>query len=133
MNVAIASFVTGMRRRAGNWFAAADRLLLPPRCAFCHADFLPAHDDALLCADCERDLVPLLGPTCRQCGATVPLPQPPGSTACPVCAEHHWYFDTVIPLGRYRESLRAAVLRTKLAAEEPLARALGRLLFMKQK
>ena len=121
-------FLESVRRRARNFFAASERLLLPPRCAYCDEDFFPT--GALhLCGQCRASLASPLGRVCRRCSAAIPASQPAESTDCVQCSAEPWHLDQVISLGHYHGDLRAAVLRAKLAHEEALARTLGMLLF----
>ena len=79
-----------------------------------------------MCDACRRKLVDAK-PACPRCGG--PLPGT-GDTllACPNCARRPARFDAVVRLGRYEQTLRDAVLRTKHREEEPLMVALSRLL-----
>jgi ComF family protein len=65
---------------------------------------------------------------CRQCAARIPFAPDPDAPGCPTCLGQRWHFETAVALGRYENVFRRAVLRTKLPAEEPLTRTLGRLL-----
>ncbi len=124
--------VRGIRHRTGRFFNAAERLLLPPRCTFCNLDFYPA-DELYLCGDCRKILISPLGNICRRCAAVVPISHPFASSDCIHCSAHPWHLKKVVALGHYHDDLRAAVLRTKLVAEEPLTRTLGHLLFSERR
>lgn len=104
---------------------AATNLLLPPRCARCHEDVTTSHPIAL-CDDCQ-DLLTSSDSYCRQCGVTR-LRDSQGVTSCPRCRAAKFRFDSVIPLGPYREALRDAILEMKRPAGESLAVAVARLL-----
>jgi len=52
---------------------------------------------------------------------------------CVGCRGRRFHFDTVVPLGVYRDQLRSAVLKMKRPSGEPLACALGQLLVLRRK
>lgn len=99
-------------------------LLLPPHCLDCQASIERPGDAIFLCADCRRILAPEAPPQCTKCGAALAL----SALDCPWCRWHKLQFDTVIPLGRYRDRLRSVVLRVKRPQAEPLSRSMGRLM-----
>ncbi len=103
---------------------AAD-LLLPPQCARCNVD-LPVSRPILLCADCQSRLA---GDAifCHRCGITR-MGDGGGKTVCAHCREAKFRFDSVIPLGPYREALRDAILWMKRPSGECLAAAISQLL-----
>jgi ComF family protein len=108
--------------------AAGLDLVFPPRCTFCDGDLADKAGAATagFCRDCEQDLTEPLGPSCARCAARVPAGAPYHD--CAHCRDPRRRFERTVALGRYRNELRDAVLRTKRAWGEPLAMALGRLL-----
>jgi ComF family protein len=101
-------------------------LLYPPACALCSESLAVATGGPELCSDCRAAVVDGR-PACPRCGT--PLPMADGTPlACASCRVRKSRLDAVVRLGRYEEMLRDAVLRTKHLHEEPLMRALGRLL-----
>lgn len=100
-------------------------LIFPPSCTACREPLDSEAGDVLLCEECRRQLVDLR-PACSKCGSMLP-----GGLAgsCPTCAARSLRFHEVVRLGEYDGMLRHAVLRTKHASEQPLAIALGELLF----
>jgi ComF family protein len=119
----------GMGRRCrallGHLDRAAKDLLLPPQCARCHCDLTTSQPIAL-CDDCQNVLTGS-DSYCRQCG-TNRLRYSWDVTSCPRCQAAKFRFDSVIPLGRYREDLRDAILEMKRPAGESLSAAVARLL-----
>lgn len=103
----------------------AGDLLLPPRCARCNVD-LPGSGQILLCGDCQSRLG---GDSlfCRRCGVTC-LGYSGDELACARCREAKFRFDSVIPLGPYRDALRDAILWMKHPSGECLSTAIAQLL-----
>ena len=116
-------WVHHFRRSAVGLARAGLGLLFPPRCGSCDADLAEIEDDLLLCADCRLLLGPKIWPCCPACGAAG---QPEGD--CPWCRKAPLKFDSVIPLGGYREGLNHVVLRMKRPTHDGLSMAMGRLL-----
>ena len=119
------------RRRAAGFVAGGLNLLFPPRCACCNADLSQRHDGLHLCADCRRQLGPVAWPCCRRCGAAGAADHDPPER-CLLCRDTPLRFDTVIPLGAYRDQLRDVVLRMKRNSHESLSAAMGRLLTLRR-
>lgn len=119
----------GLVRRCSAMLERLDRaatdLLLPPQCARCHAD-LPTSHPIALCGVCQ-DLLTNSDSYCQQCGITR-LGEPRCVTSCPRCKMAKFRFDSVVPLGPYREELRDAILEMKRPTGECLAVAVARLL-----
>ena len=114
-------------RNVANLGAAGAHLLFPPRCAACDADLPESRDGLMLCADCRLELGPVDWLGCRRCGAL--CDGEPGSVeGCSACAGSRLKFDTVIPLGSYKDRLRGVMLRMKRATHDSLSEAMGRLL-----
>ncbi|HTQ40789.1 MAG TPA: double zinc ribbon domain-containing protein [Pirellulales bacterium] len=112
--------------------AVAD-MVYPKRCVWCHIDMASGSDKehgnhSALCQDCRRRLAPPVSGWCLRCGA--PLE---GIAAeadeCEHCAGEAFPWERVVALGRYRGDLSRAIVRCKTPRNEPLALALGRLLF----
>ena len=103
-------------------------LLFPLCCADCQAD-LPSDAARLhLCDGCRELLLSSSAPACPQCGATLPAVAS-SAAGCRECRRRSWRFDEVVRLGRYRDHLKAAILRTKQPPGELLAAALAELLW----
>ena len=99
-------------------------LLYPPVCAFCNRDMEEPTGAFRLCGTCCEQLAAPPGPLCRRCAQSVPELQD-GAEDCSQCRGRKLHFDSATALGRYEADLRAAVLRMKHAADEPLALAIG--------
>ncbi len=106
-------------------FATAARdLLFPPVCSFCGVSCATA-DSAPLCGSCRERLGRDERPRCPRCCGLVPAFAPD----CSRCGD--WprlTFAASACIGAYEYELREAVLRSKRAAEYPLAAALANLL-----
>ena len=102
-------------------------LLYPPVCAFCNRDMEEPSGAIRLCGTCYKQLTAAPGPLCRRCAQSVPELQD-GAEDCSQCRGRKLHFDSTTALGRYEGELRAAVLRMKHAADEPLAIAIGRVM-----
>jgi ComF family protein len=127
--------LTGVPRK---FLTAGVDLLLPPICAGCEGDLPGPVVGPLLCGPCRQGLeADAQGhcPRCASIAAPVPPTQENGSAGdklatCPACQDMPWSFDQVIALGKYRSSLRSAVLRLKnLGRSSPLAAATAALLW----
>ena len=133
------------------------RLVFPPGCVLCHADFtlepgaelcsatgaaqLPADAHAgggqpvpagelLLCKACCEQLVGQHTHQCHRCGANrlqVPF-GPPGSVGCSICQKSRWRFGRVLALGNYGGKLREAVFELKREGRDEVALHVGRFL-----
>lgn len=104
----------------------ATDLLLPPRCARCNVD-LPTSYPILLCQECQDRLTDA-APFCTRCGMAYSRGAV-GNVPCTQCREAKFRFDSVIPLGPYRDALRDAILEMKRPVGETLAVAVARLLY----
>ena len=107
---------------------AARELLFPPCCAGCGRadDDLPG---GWLCLACRERLAADLRARCSRCARLAPEV----AADCVDCAAGGKRgFAAVVCLGSYERELRDAVLRTKRAAEFPLAFALANLLLDRQ-
>ncbi len=128
-NAVAASAPTAIRRWLGTgtlWARSGLELLYPPACTLCGELCSHAADSVALCDACRPKLVDAR-PACPRCAG--PLPGTGDILlSCPNCARRPARFDAVVRLGRYEQTLRDAVLRTKHQHEEPLMVALGRLL-----
>lgn len=120
-------------------WAAALRLLFPPRCACCDAELadgapLPGSREVpagwRLCGPCEAAMVPAEWTACPRCAAPRP-PQALNRAQCAACQgnRNKLRFDAAVALGNYAGPLREAVLRMKRYSGEPLAAAVGGLLW----
>jgi len=115
------------------WLAGGLGLLFPPLCASCSAEIPAEHTErALLCDSCRKELLARDPSTCPHCGMpyqdlTGQLPK------CPSCRRQPPRFSEVVSLGPYEQSLRLALLRVKGVHEEPLAAALGELLWERRR
>ncbi len=126
---------SGIRTGAGHVSRACKDLVYPPVCENCYEQlvvFAPLNlagngrDTAPLCHDCKniflRQRIDLY---CQRCGGPAPLA---GQEHCPRCPRSKIHFDRVIPLGRYQDELRIAILRMKAPSGALLANAVGNLL-----
>ena len=124
--VSIRLLASHLRRWAGVWRRTALNLVFPPRCVQCDADLAPEDDDLLLCPGCRERLGPREWPCCRRCGAAA-SEDLPAQERCTLCEKSRLHFDTVLPLGAYRDDLRSVILRMKRRQGEPLSKAMGQL------
>jgi ComF family protein len=124
--VSIPLVASHLRRWAAVGRRTALNLVFPPRCVPCGADLAPGEDDLLLCPGCRERLGPSEWPCCRRCGAAAPEDLP-ATDRCGLCEGFRLYFDTVLPLGAYRDDLRSVILRMKRRQGEALSKAMGRL------
>lgn len=104
-------------------------LLLPPRCARCDVD-LSEFDRVALCAACQADLSSddAFCPRCGQFG----LGHGGHGTSCARCREAKLRFDSVIPLGPYRGTLRETILAMKRPSGECLSTGIAQLLLVRR-
>lgn len=101
-------------------------VLFPPRCVFCAAELCSPCPSICLCEVCKSKLAPVLGITCRRCGA----PRPAYLTQredCVNCRGQRLCYACLMALGWYRDELRDAVLRMKYPGGESLSTVMGRL------
>lgn len=123
------------RRLAGQIFAPMVDLVLPPVCAFCgeyHAttdspDF--GRESVRLCPECVGTLLKDDRDACRRCGQPVGPYSSDTTKGCVICRPKRQRHKEIIRLGTYDDELRNAVIRCKNRGAEPLAAALGDLLF----
>lgn len=110
--------------RGKPWFAAACDLVFPPMCMLCgapHQTARPAH----FCEACRGRLCRDQRTRCERCCSTLPE-----HSSCLRCASAPTVpFAAAACLGSYERELRDAILRSKHAAEIPLAAALGEQLY----
>ena len=107
-------------------------LVFPPRCLLCDVDVPDFRlQDTPFCRACQQQLCQPLLPACCRCGARAPE-HADTREGCPRCAGRGFRFHAVVHQGTYEGALRSAVLRTKQPAGEPLAAALGRLLYLRR-
>ena len=107
---------------------AAD-IIVPPQCVFCGIDlqrtqFQALADEILLCNDCRESFVDENWVWCERCGSSRP-PKETGRNLCWKCAKTPPRFDAVVPLGRYRDELRRAVLRMKQSHYDHVSTTMG--------
>ena len=108
--------------RGPSWLAQSGYdLLLPPSCAVCGVEIDAANDRVMLCPACRSRLGPEVWIGCQHCGTGLSEAAP----SCGWCRRHTLHFDAVVPLGRYEDELREAVLRTKRPAGHSLLMALA--------
>jgi ComF family protein len=115
--------IAGTVRRTA--FAGVD-LVFPPSCSICQQPLGEVGEGPAICFACQQKMVDNR-PTCGRCGEMVPEIFS-GRDSCQACQGKRLHFSTVIRVGEYDGLLRAAVLRTKLSREQPVAQALGDLL-----
>jgi ComF family protein len=109
------------------WADAAVKTLYPPQCAYCGDEVAECEGDLLLCEDCCVKLAPDKWNGCPRCGGEVASTHT--SPDCERCRGTRFHFDTVISLGSYHTSLRAAIIRMKRGgAGEALSAAIARLM-----
>jgi ComF family protein len=119
------------RQAATRWARTGADLLYPPACTLCGELIDDAADTIPICPACRPGLCDA-ATACARCGQ--PVPSTHGvALSCPACARQPPRFDAAVRLGRYEGTLREAVLRTKLRAEEPLTLALARLLIAERR
>lgn len=111
-------------RPARQAFEATLTLFFPPCCAFCDAPLDVAAVAPRLCRTCADEIFTPSKPACVRCGLFADREF--GEQGCRVCHTSRLYFDRVIALGEYRDSIRDAVVRMKAQSGQPLASALGR-------
>lgn len=112
----IARFIRGSKP----WFAAACDLVFPPICMLCRTPHETA-GPAQFCEACRDRLCRDQRMRCERCCSTLPE-----HSSCVRCASAPALpFAAAACLGAYERELRDAILRSKHAAEIPLAAALG--------
>jgi len=106
----------------GRWWHQGVDLVFPPACALC-GDPAGLDDRIMLCPQC-RKLVADAAPACQRCGASLAVAND-DSDGCDHCEHHRLHFNAVVRLGRYRDVLRAVVLRMKRPRDRTLSIALA--------
>lgn len=116
--------------------------MFPPRCVFC-GDILDLREDEAvrqtpegrrffteipLCGACQDALAQETFSGCRYCGTFFDTGYF-SENRCRYCDRQELFFDRVIPFGKYVNDLRDVVLEMKKRGREPLARAMGMLMF----
>jgi ComF family protein len=100
-------------------------LLYPTRCVCCDME-LPEMPDALpLCRQCQTDLGPETWTGCPRCG--VAGEKAVSGKGCKQCRKTTLKTDSTVPLGVYKDHLRAAVLRMKRPNCDSLSAGVGKL------
>ena len=123
-SVARESLISGLKQ-------AAD-VLLPPRCAFCDTDLnsydhqQSIGDKILLCKQCRQKLVDEDWLWCTRCGSTTG-PYAPKDGRCMNCRGKSLRYKAVLPLGRYEDELRSAVLKMKKRSHDHLSVAMAKM------
>lgn len=113
------------RQAIGLLRPSLSRLIFPARCALCDAE-LDESVGAAFCPPCIGQLVPAGQERCPRCGLTLRQARA-DELGCPMCRRDKLHFSRVWTLGDYTSELRAALLRMKHAAEEPLSAAVAEL------
>ncbi len=114
-------------------------LVLPSVCAFCGEYHQPAgsrefqRDSIRLCDDCVGSFLADRRDACRRCGRPVGPHSSDTTNGCVTCRSKRQRYKEVIRLGTYDEALRVACIRSKNRGSEPLAAAMGDLLFCEQR
>ena len=128
-----ATVLLGVRRSLRAGIKLAADILLPPQCVFCDKDISrvkhvnPANSgEILLCSDCRESLEADDWQWCMRCGSTK-TPYTPENGRCVNCQRVSLRYNAVLPLGRYRDELRDAVLRMKYRHHDHLSITMGRL------
>lgn len=83
-----------------------------------------------LCDGCASDVAPPVEFTCFRCGAPVG-PHLDTAGGCVHCRDDRFAFERAVALGVYDDALRLACLSIKQRDAEPLAAALGHLLWQR--
>lgn len=131
--------IRNVRRVAGRIVGPFVDLVLPPVCALCGeyhqpSDSLDLDSDSIrLCNDCVGSFLKDTRDACRRCGRPVGPHSPDTTSGCVVCRPKRQRYKEVIRLGTYDDALRTACIRSKNRGSEPLAAALGDLLFCEQR
>lgn len=102
---------------------ACTDLVFPPECVVCGDAWSGPAADPRICAQCLPALTADAATRCPRCAERAPA-------ECIHCRQG-WRCAAAWVLGTYDGPLREAVLRTKHAAEVPLAAALGELLYLR--
>lgn len=105
-------------------------LVFAPECGFCGAQ-IEETPRIRLCRTCLFRFGGDARLRCPQCGQRVGITASDG--CCSNCRERRLRFDSVQSIGGYENELREAVLRLKHPGQEPLAAALGDMLYEKLK
>ncbi len=114
-------------------------LILPSVCAFCGEHHQPCHlpefgrGPIRLCDECVDCFLRDRRDACRRCGRPVGPYSSDTTAGCVICRPKRQRYKEVIRLGTYDDELRIACIRCKNRGSEPLAAALGDLLFCEQR
>ena len=114
-------------------------LVLPSVCAFCGEYHQPSdslefnRDSIRLCNDCVGSFLKDTREACHRCGRPVGPYSPDTTAGCVICRPTRQRYKEVIRIGTYDDELRTACIRSKSRGSEPLAAALGDLLFCEQR
>lgn len=118
---------------AATWRAGVDFVYERP-CPRCRTELsdVPSAERIWprLCAGCAADVAPSLEFACVRCGAPVG-PHLDTTGGCVHCRDDRFAFERAVALGVYDDALRLACLSIKQADAEPLAAALGHLLWQR--
>jgi len=116
-------------------------LLFPGSCVSCGTELDAGQRpvaDMPFCRECYGEFELIAGPTCRQCGAPVPLigagriadqAGPPTRPDCYRCRGRKLWFDETLAAGLYTGRIRELLLRMKQSEGDPLSMAIGRLIW----
>ncbi|MBI1313804.1 hypothetical protein GC176_21130 [bacterium] len=138
MPTRLASELRAVRSLAGRFVDPLIDLVLPPVCAFCGDQHVAAdsadtsHASIRLCDGCIEAFLRDDRDACRRCGQPVGPYSSDTTKGCVICRPKRQRYKEVIRLGTYDDELRDAVIRCKNRGVEPLAGALGDLLFYEQ-
>jgi predicted amidophosphoribosyltransferase len=134
-----AATIRNARRAAGRIIGPFVDLVLPPVCALCGEHHQPADASEFcsgsirLCNDCVSSFLKDTRDACRRCGRPVGPHSPDTTAGCVICRPKRQRYKEVIRIGTYDDELRTACIRSKNRGSEPLAAALGDLLFCEQR
>lgn len=134
-----AAAIRHVRRAAGRIVGPFVDLVLPPVCALCGEYHQPSdsldfdRDSIRLCNDCVGSFLTDDRDACHRCGRPVGPHSPDTTSGCVICRPKRQRYKEVIRIGTYDDELRTACIRSKNRGSEPLAAALGDLLFCEQR
>lgn len=90
----------------GFWGGLKD-LCFPPACLSCNTP-LPPHQDLFFCETCAKQIDPIMGPLCSQCGKA--FPNSAGDNhLCSTCLKQKWHFTTARALVHYKKPVPRAI------------------------
>lgn len=124
------------------WRAYCTNLVFPPQCVYCNRPLPetqvldPMRIGLHLCGPCSRRVLFQGSAFCPKCGLFSPVSESGDSSSvssCFDCEEISRAYDQVIPLGKYRDELREAVLRMKRDRMGLLAESFAALLYLERK